>query len=52
MRLELNKKNVIVVDIEESFQRIQQDIDQLQIWEEKWRVKFNLSKHEVLHFML
>lgn len=38
-----------IVDSEEGCQRIQQDIDQLQICLEKSQMEFNLSKGEVLH---
>ena len=39
-----------VVDSVEGWQRIQRDIDQLQILAEKWQMEFNPGKFEVLHF--
>ena len=31
-------------------QRIQQDIDQLETWAERWQMEFNPDKCEVMHF--
>eukprot|EP00061_Rhincodon_typus_P016621 g44929.t1 len=38
-----------VVDSEEGYLRIQQDLDQMSQWTEEWRMEFNLDKCEVLH---
>eukprot|EP00061_Rhincodon_typus_P015360 g42988.t1 len=45
-----NTKIDRVADIEEDCQRIQQDIDQLEAWAEKWQLDFNLDKWEAMHF--
>ena len=34
----------------ENHQRIQQDIDRLETWVERWQMEFNLDKCEVMHF--
>ena len=39
-----------VADSDEDCQRIQQDIDRLENWVEKWQMEFNLDKYEVMHF--
>ena len=39
-----------VVDSEEGFLRLQQDLDQMGQWAEKWQMEFNSDKCEVLHF--
>ena len=35
---------------EEQCQAIQQDIDRLVYWAEKWQMEFNPNKCEVMHF--
>ena len=37
-------------DSDEDHQRIQQDIDQLETWAERWQMEFNPDKCEVMHF--
>ena len=37
-------------DSDEDRRRIQQDIDQLETWAERWQMEFNLDKYEVMHF--
>ena len=39
-----------VADSDEHCQRIQQDIDRLENWAEKWQMEFNPDKCEVMHF--
>eukprot|EP00061_Rhincodon_typus_P009006 g32134.t1 len=39
-----------VVDSEEDCQRIQQNIEQLEAWAEKWQMEFNLDKCELMYF--
>ncbi|MBB6707133.1 reverse transcriptase family protein [Proteus mirabilis] len=39
-----------VVDSEEGYLRLQQDLDQMGQWAEKWQMEFNSDKCEVLHF--
>ena len=39
-----------VADSDEDCQRIQQDIDRLENWVEKWQIEFNPDKCEVMHF--
>eukprot|EP00061_Rhincodon_typus_P004049 g21629.t1 len=39
-----------VVDSEEGYLRLQQDLDQMGQWVEEWQMEFNLDKCEVLHF--
>lgn len=39
-----------VANSEEDCQKIQQDLGQIKRWAEKWQIKLNLSKCEVLHF--
>ena len=39
-----------VVDSEEDCQRIQQDINRLETWTEKWQMEFNPDKSEIMHF--
>eukprot|EP00061_Rhincodon_typus_P005133 g24278.t1 len=39
-----------VADSEEDCHKIQQDIDQLEAWAEKWQMEFNRDKCEVMHF--
>ena len=39
-----------VADSDEDCQRIQQDIDRLENWAEKWQMEFNPDKCEVMHF--
>ena len=38
------------MDNDEDRQRIQQDIDQLETWVERWQMEFNPDKCEVMHF--
>ena len=35
---------------DEDHQRIEQDIDQLETWAERWQMEFNPDKYEVMHF--
>ena len=37
-------------DSDEDHQRIQQDIDRLETWTERWQMEFNPNKCEVMHF--
>ena len=37
-------------DSDEDHQRIQQDIDRLETWAERWQMEFNPDKCEVMHF--
>ena len=37
-------------DNDEDHQRIQQDVDQLETWAERWQMEFNPDKCEVMHF--
>ena len=39
-----------VADSAGDCQRIQQDIDRLETWAQKWQVEFNPNKCEVMHF--
>eukprot|EP00061_Rhincodon_typus_P008564 g31281.t1 len=39
-----------VADIEENCQRIQQDVENLKAWAERWQMAFNPDKCEVMHF--
>ena len=39
-----------VLDSEEDCQRIQQDINRLETWAERWRMEFNLYKCKVMRF--
>eukprot|EP00061_Rhincodon_typus_P003342 g19860.t1 len=39
-----------VADSEQDRQRVQQDIDQLEAWSEKWQMEFNPKKCEVMQF--
>eukprot|EP00061_Rhincodon_typus_P005338 g24722.t1 len=39
-----------VADSEEDYQRIQQDIDQLVAWAEKWQMEFIPDKRGVMYF--
>ena len=39
-----------IADSDGDRQRIQQDIDQLETWAERWQMKFNPDKCEVMHF--
>ena len=39
-----------VADSDEDCQRIQQDVDRLEKWAEKWQMEFNPDKCEVMHF--
>eukprot|EP00061_Rhincodon_typus_P015643 g43430.t1 len=39
-----------IVDSEEGYQKLQQDLDQMGKWAEKWQMEFNIDKYEVLHF--
>eukprot|EP00061_Rhincodon_typus_P001185 g13986.t1 len=39
-----------IMDGEEGYQKLQQDLDQLGKWAEKWQMEFNIDKYEVLHF--
>eukprot|EP00061_Rhincodon_typus_P000873 g13050.t1 len=40
----------VVVDSDEGYLRVQQDLDQMGQWAKEWQVQFNLDKYEVLHF--
>ena len=33
-----------IVDIEEGYQKLQQDLDQLGKWAKKWQMEFNIGK--------
>eukprot|EP00061_Rhincodon_typus_P004217 g22023.t1 len=39
-----------IVDSEEGYRKLQQDLDLLEKWAEKWHMEFNIDKCEVLHF--
>ena len=39
-----------VADSAGDCQRIQQDIDRLETWAQKWQMELNLDKCEVMHF--
>ena len=39
-----------VADRDEHCQRIQQDMDRLEHWAEKWQMEFNPDKCKVMHF--
>jgi len=39
-----------IVDSDEDRQRIQQDIDRLEPWAERWQMEFNPDKCKVMHF--
>ena len=39
-----------IVDSEESYLRLQRDLDQLGQWADEWQMEFNLNKCEVMHF--
>ena len=39
-----------IVDSEESYLRLQRDLDQLGQWADEWQMEFNLDKCEVMHF--
>ena len=47
----ISKKSEIccVADSEEDCQRIQQDVDRLETWVEKWQMEFNQDKCEAMH---
>eukprot|EP00061_Rhincodon_typus_P005546 g25182.t1 len=38
-----------IVNSEEGYRKLQQDLDQLGKWAEKWQMEFNMDKHEVLY---
>ena len=37
-------------DSDEAHQRIQQNIDRMEAWAERWQMEFNPDKREVMHF--
>ena len=39
-----------IADSNEDCRRIQQDIDRLETWVERWQMEFNPDKCEVIHF--
>lgn len=39
-----------IVDSEEGYLSLQQNLDQLRMWGKEWKIKFNSDKCEVLHF--
>eukprot|EP00061_Rhincodon_typus_P014660 g41829.t1 len=39
-----------VVDSQEGYLRVRQDLDQMGQWAQEWQMEFNLDKCEVLHF--
>ena len=39
-----------IVDSEEGYLRLQQDLDQLGQWADEWQMEFNLDKCKVIHF--
>lgn len=43
-------KNGGIVDNEEGYLSLQNDLDQLGRWAKKWQVKFNSEKCEMLYF--
>jgi len=40
----------VIAGSDEDRHRIQQDIDRLEIWAERWQMVFNPYKREVMHF--